>query len=181
MLDLGVGPGLIAQQILEALPQTNLIGLDSSPAMIELATRRLSGLRGRTQLDIVDLGDPAWTERVGQPVDAAVSVQTLHNLAPDRNRGALLAAATVIRQGGVLIIADRFSVPQQLFGEFKLIWDQMGIDEGDTPSQHADKLERHGDQPIPLVTALKWLDEAGFEAASLECHAHRAVIVAERR
>jgi tRNA (cmo5U34)-methyltransferase len=181
VLDLGIGPGLIAERILEDLPAAHVIGLDSSPAMVELAAARLSGLRGRAQLDLADLGDPTWVHLVSQPVDAAISVQTLHNLEPARNREALFAAAKVVRPGGLLIIADRFSVQPQLFGEFKVIWDQLGVDEGATPQEHADKLKRHGDQPIPLVTALQWLDEAGFEAACLESHAVRAVIVAERR
>ncbi len=180
VLDLGVGPGLIAERILEELPETRVIGLDSSPAMIELAGERLKEERERVALDVADLGDPTWASLISEPVDAAISVQTLHNLEPARNRAAIHAAATAIRPGGLLIIADRFSVPPPLFAEFNAIWGRLGVDEGSTYDDHAERLKRHGDQPIPLVTALRWLDEAGFESACLECQAVRAVIVAER-
>src|SRR5579863_278836 len=50
VLDLGVGSGLVAELVLDALPDAELIGLDSSPAMLALARERLGRFGARATL-----------------------------------------------------------------------------------------------------------------------------------
>jgi len=181
VLDLGVGSGLVAELVLEALPEAELIGLDSSEAMLALADERLRRFPGRVRLIEADLGGVAVGESLDRPVDAVISVQTLHNLEPAAHRRALSSTAEAVAPGGVLIIADRYAASPELLREFRVVWDRVGADEGTSWEEHADKLRAQGDQPVSLETELRWLDETGFDAACLQCLGNRAVIVGRRR
>ena len=45
VLDIGVGPGLLAYDLAEAVgPQGSLVGIDTSPAMVEMSQRRCAEL-----------------------------------------------------------------------------------------------------------------------------------------
>lgn len=181
VLDLGVGSGLVAEMVLEALPDTQLIGLDSSNAMLALARDRLERFAGRVALIEADLGSVTVADCLDRPVDAVISVQTLHNLEPAAHRRALAATGEAVAPGTLLINADRCSVPVELFGAFQVVWDRVGADEGTSPEEHAEKLRAQGDQPVSLATELQWLDESGFDAACLHCVGNRAVLVGRRR
>jgi tRNA (cmo5U34)-methyltransferase len=181
VLDLGVGTGLVAELVLEALPQARLIGLDSSPAMLALARDRLARFDGRVTLVEADLASVSVAECLDRPVDAVISVQTLHNLEPPAHRRALAATGQAVTPGTLLINADRVAVPPALFDGFRVVWDRVGADEGADPEEHAEKLRVQGDQPVSLATELAWLDESGFDAACLHCLGNRAVIVGRRR
>lgn len=181
VLDLGVGSGLVAELVLDALPEAELIGLDSSEAMLALADERLRRFPGRVSLIEADLGGVAVAESLDRPVGTVISVQTLHNLEPAAHRRALSSTAKAVAPGGVLIIADRYAASPELFEEFRVVWDRVGADEGTSWEEHADKLRAQGDQPVPLATELRWLDETGFEATCLQCLGNRAVVVGRRR
>lgn len=181
VLDLGVGSGLVAEEVLEALPQARLTGLDSSDAMLALARERLARFQERARLVEGDVGVVSVAERIDGLPDAVFSVQTLHNLEPDAHRRALAATAQAMAPGALLVIADRYAVPPGLFDAFRVVWDRVGAEEGVTPGDHVEKLRVQGDQPVALATELQWLDELGFDAACLHCLGNRAVVVGRRR
>jgi len=181
VLDLGIGPGLVAEMVLDALPHTRLVGLDSSPPMLELARDRLARFCGRATMVEVDLETVTVPGCLAAPVDAVFSVQTLHNLEPAAHRALIASTAEAMTPGGTLVIADRYAVAPDLFGAFQLIWDRVGVDEGATFDEHVEKLGAQGDKPVSLATELRWLDEAGFDAACVQCLANRAVVVGRRR
>jgi tRNA (cmo5U34)-methyltransferase len=181
VLDVGVGSGLVAELVLDALPEAKLIGVDSSPAMLELAGDRLSRFPGRVSLVDADLEDVVLSECLDHPVEAVISVQTLHNLEPGVHRRALRSIGESVAPGGLFVNADRYAVPVELFGVFRVVWDRVGADEGASWEEHVDKLRSQGDQPVGLDIELGWLDESGFEAACLQCLGNRAVVVGRRR
>src|SRR5262249_42251747 len=55
VLDLGVGSGLVAEVILDALPEASLVGVDFSDAMLEVARARLDRFGSRVRLVSHDL------------------------------------------------------------------------------------------------------------------------------
>ncbi len=69
MVDLGCGPGNLTGLLAERWPDAHVVGLDSSPEMIEKAR----GLGQRVDYDVADLRD--W--RPERPVDVLVSNATL--------------------------------------------------------------------------------------------------------
>ena len=183
VLDLGVGSGLVAEMVLEALPEAQVVGLDSSPAMLDLARDRLARFPGRATMIEADLETVTVAACLAGPgpIHAVISVQTLHNLEPAAHRRMLASTAEAMAPGGMLVIADRYAAARELFGAFGVVWDRLGIDEGATFDEHREKLRAHGDRPVSLATELQWLDETGFDAACLQCLANRAVVVGRRR
>jgi len=181
VLDLGVGSGLVAELVLDTLPEAQLIGLDSSRAMLALARERLARFAGRARLVEADAGAASAADSIDRTVDAVFSVQTLHNLEPDAHRRALAFTAQAMAPGGWLIIADRYAAPPGLFDAFRVVWDRVGAEEGSSYQDHVDKLRVQGDQPVSLQTELRWLDELGFDASCLQCLGNRAIVIGCRR
>src|SRR5262249_352670 len=62
LLDLGVGSGLVAEAVLERLPEATLVGIDFAHAMLELARERLRRFEPRVCLLEHDLAAVATLE-----------------------------------------------------------------------------------------------------------------------
>jgi arsenite methyltransferase len=101
ILDVGCGPGSYCAELAEEVkPSGSVVGVDSSPAMLELAARRCAGLEG------VELR-PA--DAVSLPVDdasfdAALCVQVLEYV-PDPTV-ALAEMRRALRPGGRVVVWD---------------------------------------------------------------------------
>jgi tRNA (cmo5U34)-methyltransferase len=115
VLDLGVGSGLVAEAVLDALPEASLVGVDSSDAMLELARARLDRFGPRVQLLRHDLADVGELTLPAGRYAAVFSVQTLHHLTDAEKQAAIAWSADVVEPGGLLVIVDRVSVPESLF------------------------------------------------------------------
>ena len=74
VLDAGCGTGRVTVKLLERLPRGQVIALDGSPSMIELAHERF-GDDPRVKLVVADLIDPL---PIDEPVDAILSTATFH-------------------------------------------------------------------------------------------------------
>ncbi|MEK6710170.1 MAG: methyltransferase domain-containing protein [Nitrospinota bacterium] len=101
VLDVGVGPGFLARELAEAAgPSGALRGIDLSPAMLELARRRLEGL---PQASLQE-GDALRLPFGEGEFDAAVSIQVYEYV---EDVGAALAELhRVLRPGGRAAILD---------------------------------------------------------------------------
>jgi tRNA (cmo5U34)-methyltransferase len=75
VLELGVGTGTLAAQLLSAFPQARLVGIDLSPRMIARARTKLRPFRERVELRA---GDIASFEEA--PYDAVLSALAIHHL-----------------------------------------------------------------------------------------------------
>lgn len=75
LLDLGCGTGRDAGAALATHPGLSVVGLDSSPAMLDSAREALAPYAGRFELGLADLREGF---AVSAPVDAAMSVAALH-------------------------------------------------------------------------------------------------------
>ena len=95
VLDAGCGSGRVTRLLLERLPEGQVIGVDSSPAMIE-AARTAFADEERVKLIVGDLVELELAE----PVDAIFSNATFHWILDHRRLFARLFAA--LRPGGAL-------------------------------------------------------------------------------
>jgi len=73
VLDLGAGTGLLAERILDRLPQSSVTCLDFSSSMIEQCQRKLARFGARAKLVCADL----MTWRNPEPYDAVVTCNAL--------------------------------------------------------------------------------------------------------
>lgn len=75
VLDLGCGTGRDAERVLDAVPETRIIGVDGSEQMLAQARERFAGRLDRVRLLWADLRQPLHLDA---PIDAAMSVAALH-------------------------------------------------------------------------------------------------------
>lgn len=95
VLELGCGTGRDAELLLNALPDGRVVGVDGSEQMLAQLRHRLAGRMDRVAVVRADLREPLL---LAQPVDAALSVATLHWL-PDHDV-VFHSVAAALRPGG---------------------------------------------------------------------------------
>jgi ubiquinone/menaquinone biosynthesis C-methylase UbiE len=110
VLELGSGPGYLAETVLRALPVVRYTLLDFSPAMQTMATTRLGSLPG-VQFVTADFRNDAWENALG-PFDAVLTMQAVHELR-DKSRAVGLheAAYRRLRAGGLYLVCDHVLGP----------------------------------------------------------------------
>jgi ubiquinone/menaquinone biosynthesis C-methylase UbiE len=182
VLDLGIGSGLVAEAVLETFPRADLVGVDLSEPMLELARRRLERFGSRVRLLRHDLARLDALALQHSAFRVVFAVQTLHHLSDSEKAAALAHIASLLEPGGVVVIVDRVAVPQLLFEQWAAVWHRL--DAGTTPESYADYLaglEAGGDRPSTLEEHLAWLREADLESACLHAYGNRAVMVGRKR
>ena len=106
VLELGCGPGLLAEAVLAACPIARYVALDFSPPMLAMAGRRVGGDPG-VQLVQADFTQPAWTAAVAAPFDAVIAMQAVHEIRHKRHVPRLYGEVFgLLRPGGLLAVCD---------------------------------------------------------------------------
>jgi tRNA (cmo5U34)-methyltransferase len=180
VLDLGVGSGLVAEAVLDALPEASLVGIDFSEPMLELARARLDRFGPRARLlrhDLADIGTIALpTERYA----AIFTVQTLHHLSDEEKCAAIAWSARAVEPGGLIVIVDRVAVPKSLFREWAAVWWRIDPATPATYEEYDERLARGGDRPASVRDQLGWLQEAGLDALCVHAYGDRVVLVGRK-
>jgi ubiquinone/menaquinone biosynthesis C-methylase UbiE len=178
VLDLGVGSGLVAEVVLDALPEASLVGVDFSDAMLELARARLARFGPRVRLLQHDLAAIGTLVLPPDRYAAAISVQTLHHLSDPEKEAVLAWSARVVQPGGPVVIVDRVAVPASLFADWATVWRRIDRAAPATHAEHAEQLSAGGDRPASLRDHLGWLTNAGLDAMCVHAYGDRVVLVA---
>jgi len=144
-VDLGCGDGRLASLVLEARPDAEVVGLDSSAPMLELARERFAG-DARAEIREHDLNDalPALGA-----LDVVVSGFAIHHLAHERKKSLFTEIASALRPGGV-------------FANLEVV-------QCATPELHEEfnrRIERPGGDPQDVLAEVEpqlgWMREAGL-------------------
>lgn len=103
LLEVGSGPGRLAVRLAEEAPDVEVIGVDISEAMVELAVRRSaeSSLADRVRFEVGDVGALPFADR---EFEGVVSTLSMHHW-PDPDRG-LAEIHRVLKPGGEVRIYD---------------------------------------------------------------------------
>lgn len=111
VLELASGPGFLAQHVLSALPEVQMLLLDNSLAMHELARERLGTLAARAEFVLRDMGQADALSELG-PVDAVLTHQAVHELRHKRHALGLHQRVRALLSGqGVYVVCDHFCGP----------------------------------------------------------------------
>lgn len=108
MLELGSGPGFLADRMLAALPQMEMTLLDNSAAMHQLARSRLGSLAKRAVFVERSFRESGWLEGLGA-FDCIVTNQAVHELRHKRHAAGLHSQVrSVLNPGGIYLVCDHF-------------------------------------------------------------------------
>jgi SAM-dependent methyltransferase len=108
VLELGSGPGFLAERITVNLSMLTYTALDFSPAMHALARERLGANAERVSFVEGDFKQPHWTSGLAT-FDAVVTMQAVHELRHKRHAPALYRQlATVLHPGGSFLMCDHY-------------------------------------------------------------------------
>lgn len=120
ILELGSGPGFLAQYILSRINGINFTLLDFSEPMHELARQRLSEIKGSDiQYLLRSFKDSDWIDGINK-VDVVITNQAVHELRHKRYAPALFARVhRLLKPDGVLLFCDHY------FGDDGLGNDQL--------------------------------------------------------
>ena len=114
VLELGSGPGFLAERLLQDHAAISYVALDVSPAMHQLAAMRLSAFIERVSFVERSFRDDGWASGLGQ-FECIVTQQAVHEL---RHKRHALALHQAVRQmlskrapGAQYLVCDHFCGP----------------------------------------------------------------------
>jgi len=108
VLELGLGPGHLAREVLTRCDIAEYVALDFSCAMHDLARDHLGDVASRIAFVTCDFRTPDWTAGFSG-FDAVVTMQAVHEMRHKRLALPLLAQArTILRPGGQLLYCDHY-------------------------------------------------------------------------
>jgi ubiquinone/menaquinone biosynthesis C-methylase UbiE len=111
VLELGSGPGFLAQRILQSMPGVQYTMLDFSPAMHELACERLGTLAQTVRQVEVDFKRAGWTTGLGS-FDAVITMQAVHEVRHKQHVAGLHACVrSLLKANGRYLVCDHYIGP----------------------------------------------------------------------
>lgn len=152
VLELGTGTGETAARLLARNPGVELVGIDESDAMLDVARSRFGA---GARFEVARLQDTL----PDGPFDLVASALCVHHLDSDEKRSLFARVARVLRPGGRFVLGD-VVVP---------------VD----PADAVISLTPGYDKPCTLAEQLGWLAAAGFAARPVWVRRDLAVVMAE--
>lgn len=108
VLELGSGPGFLAHHLLSRVPEIDLVLLDFSAAMHELARARLGAFASRVAFFERSFKEPGWPAGLGR-FDFVVTNQAVHELRHKRWARALHEGVRrVLAPDGAYLVCDHY-------------------------------------------------------------------------
>ena len=111
LAELCIGPGVLTQRICEQIPDICYVGLDFKAPFLEYTARRLPA-GTRASLLLADLSGETWPDALlqanaGQPFDAIISMQSLHDVGGAASTANIYRHCwQLLRPGGMMLNAD---------------------------------------------------------------------------
>ena len=136
ILELGIGPGYLAEFLLSKLPEASYEGLDFSEPMLQIAKKRLKKYHQKVHYTQADLTSNVWNRKLKQQPNIIVSTWALHDLLQESNIFSVYQMVNRILPANGLFLNGDFIKPEKSTVEY----------EGGRlkPSIHFDMLKRAG-------------------------------------
>jgi len=119
VVELGIGPGYLADHVLRAMPEIQYCGIDFSRPMLDIARDRLRTHSPRVTCLQAELVTDTWWEDVSAPINAIISTWALHDLGSRENVEVVYkGCAQALQDGGIFLNGD-FIKPEKTRYEFE--------------------------------------------------------------
>lgn len=109
ILELGSGPGFLAQHVLNIIPVSEYVALDFSEAMHQLAQERLGANADKVQFIERSFKDDNWTAGLGK-FDVIVTMQAVHE---QRHKcyavNLFKQVQQVLKPDGIFLVCDHYA------------------------------------------------------------------------
>jgi tRNA (cmo5U34)-methyltransferase len=161
VLDLGTGTGSLAALVLKRIPKSNVIGIDTDPAMIVEARERLADLLPRVTHVLGDFFGP-----LPHPSDACMASLALHHVRePAEKRRLYRKILGALAPHGIFINADAmFAENSPVEKWMRSGWSKHLIARGFTNAEAESHFQQWSteDRYFDIQTELHLLHDAGF-------------------
>jgi SAM-dependent methyltransferase len=108
ILELGSGPGYLAERVIRAAPSVKYTLLDFSEAMHDLSKARLRGLSAAVQHITASFRDPTWSVGLGS-FDFVLTIQAVHELRHKAHAPVLHAQVReILKPSGAYLVCDHY-------------------------------------------------------------------------
>lgn len=149
IVELGLGPGVLAEKLLRDLPQLSYTGIDSSELLLTFAQTQLAAFGNRASLIRADLNDEVWLAQLGGEIQAIVSLQALHDLGDESHINRIYELAkNLLVPGGLMLNADLIVPDNQAAPDHP---GRLSI------ARHLELLQKHGYERVACT-----LEQGGF-------------------
>ena len=127
IVELGIGPGYLADYILRAMPDIEYCGVDFSAPMVDIARQRLTDHSDHVTYVQADLVKDKWWKDITMPVNAIVSTWTLHDLASQKNVEEVYKSCLRVLQGNGLLLNGDFIKPDEAIHKSNMSRDDLKL------------------------------------------------------
>jgi tRNA (cmo5U34)-methyltransferase len=171
LLDLGCGTGLELKPIFQRFPVLSVVGIDLTPAMLDILRIQFPNQNLRL------ICDNYFETDLGQSVfDAVVSAQTLHHFSRQTKMGLYTRLLQSLKPHGVYIeddymVSDQI-VEDSLRAKNKTLRLNLSIPED---------AFYHFDIPFTVEQQMEMLEQTGFRSVSLEYRYQNDAIILARK
>ncbi len=161
VVELGIGPGYLAEHLLNAMPGIHYYGIDFSSPMIEIARQRLKPHSTRLNFVQADLVKEAWWTGISAPISAIISTWALHDLGSQENVEIVCkSCAQALKDDGLFLNGDFIKPDQAIYeyepGRFEI-------------AKHLELLNRAGFKHAECLVVLEEEIEAPTSAQNYAC------------
>lgn len=119
ILELGIGPGFLADYLLKELINVNYEGLDFSESMLKIAAKRTAKHEKIINFTQADLINEIWTDKLKKNPDVVVSTWALHDLFNKNNIfNVYKSVYKILPKDGILLNGD-FIKPEESNHEYE--------------------------------------------------------------
>ncbi len=185
ILDLGIGSAQVEERLFLKRADVNIVGIDHSSAMLEIARERLRKTTLRNTQCVLYHHELADIDTLGFSHNAfshVIAVQTLHHLEPETQKQIYGRVFDLVKNNGLFLLMDRVNIDgSKLNSVYATTWNwlenQSAIKSGWSGQYFLERLASQHDYPLSVETTVSWLEEAGFQAACLDLTLNRALYV----
>ena len=189
ILDLGFGSGLVEEMIFKHIPGAQVVGVDASQAMMQLAQGRLHLYAAQYSAIEHDLRDLKTLPLENESFRFIISIQALHHLSDSEMRAAYASIHDLLSPGGLFLLLDRVAIDKPaLFGVYQSIWrwqdvhyeSRVADHEGATFAEYLHSLQDRADIPLSVERHLQLMDKIGLHGALMHAHGIRVLFAARK-
>lgn len=161
VVELGIGPGYLADYLLNSLKSIQYYGIDFSGPMLDIARKRLRPYSTRVTYIKADLVNDDWSKYIPMPINAIVSTWTLHDLGSPKNVEIVYKKCAQLLQSRGMLLNGDFIKPDNAIYEYEPGRFEI--------AQHIEILSRVGFRCAECVVVLEEEIESPTAAQNYAC------------